>query len=333
MTGVIRRDMLKGAAALVGAAAMALVASAGPVLADTYPSKPVTIVVPFPPGGSTDLLARQIAEKIAGPLGQPVVVENRGGAGGTVGAFHVVKSAPDGYTLLMGVTGSNAISAALRDDLPYDPVKDFAPVSLVVSAPLVLVVNADSKFKTVQDVVAHAKAKPGTFTHGSPGVGTSMHMAGELFGLQSDTKLVHVPYKGSAAALQDLLGGQIDAMFGDLLVVSEHVKAGKLRALGVTSMKRHPMLPDTPTIAETVLPKYEATSWQGVFAPAGTPAPVLTRLYQEVSKALATDELKAFFAQRGFLVEGRTPEESKAFIAAEVPKWKEVVKAAGIKTQ
>lgn len=333
MTGVMRRDMLKGAAVLLGAAAMALVSSAAPVLAETYPSKPVTIVVPFPPGGSTDLLARQIAEKISGPLGQPVVVENRGGAGGTVGAFHVVKSAPDGYTLLMGVTGSNAISAALRDDLPYDPVKDFAPVSIVVSSPLVLVVNSDSKFKTVKDVIDYAKAKPGTFTHGSPGVGTSMHMAGELFGLQSGTKLVHVPYKGSAAALQDLLGGQIDGMFGDLLVVSEYIKTGKLRALGVTSKKRHPMLPDTPTIAEAALPKYEAISWQGVFAPAGTPEPILDRLYKEIFKAVSAEDLKAFFAQRGFIIEGRTPAESKAFIAEEVPKWKDVVKEAGIKTK
>lgn len=330
MTGVNRRDLMKRTAGVLGAAAMALAVGAGPVQAETYPSKPITIVVPFPPGGSTDLLARQIGEKISGPLGQPVVVENRGGAGGTVGAFHVVQAAPDGYTLLMGVTGSNAISAALRSDLPYDPVKDFAPVSIVVSAPLALVVNAESKFKSVQDVIDYAKANPDTFTHGSPGVGTSMHMAGELFGLKSGTKLVHVPYKGSAAALQDLLGGQIDGMFGDILVTSEHIKAGKLTALGVTSLKRHPMLPDTPTIAETALPGYQATSWQGVFAPAGTPDDVLQKLYGEIAKALETEDLKSFFAERGFVVEGQSPADSKAFIAAEVPKWKEVVQAAGI---
>jgi len=330
MTGVHRRELMKRTATALGAAALVLATGIGTAMADVYPSKPITIVVPFPPGGSTDLLARQIAEKITGPLGQPVVVENRGGAGGTVGAFHVVQSPADGYTLLMGVTGSNAISAALRSDLPYDPVKDFSPVSIVVSSPLALVVNADSEFKSVQDVIAFAKTKPETFTHGSPGVGTSMHMAGELFGLQSQTKLVHVPYKGSAAALQDLLGGQIDGMFGDILVTAEHIKAGKLRALGVTSLKRHPMLPDTPTIAEAALPAYEAISWQGVFAPAGTPDNILQKLHGEIFKALDTPELKDFFAQRGFVVEGSTPADAKAFIASEVPKWKDVVKAAGI---
>jgi tripartite-type tricarboxylate transporter receptor subunit TctC len=332
MTGDFYRTVLKGAAAMMVAAGVALV-SAAPVLAQAYPSKPVTLVVPFAAGGSTDLLARQIGAKISGPLGQPVIVENRGGAGGALGAGLVAKAAPDGYTLLMGVSGSNAISAALREDLPYDPVKDFAPVSLVVSSPLVLVVNASSNLKSVQDVIAYAKANPSTFTHGSPGIGTSMHMAGELFGLEAKVKLEHVPYKGSAAALQDLLGGQISGMFGDLLVVLEHVKSGRLRALGVTSLTRHPMLPDTPTIAETALPKYEATSWQGVFAPAGIPAPVLARLYQEVSKAIAADDLKNFFVERGFMVQARTPEESKAYVAAEVTKWKAVVKAAGIKAE
>ncbi len=331
MTGVFYRNVMRGAASLMVAAGVVLVATAA--IAQAYPSKPVTMIVPFAAGGSTDLLARQIGAKISGPLGQPVIVENRGGAGGALGANLVAKAAPDGYTLLMGVSGSNAISAALRSDLPYDPVKDFAPISLVVSSPLVLVVNANSNFKSVKDVIDYAKAKPSTFTHGSPGIGTSMHMAGELFGLEAKVKLEHVPYKGSAAALQDLLGGQIDSMFGDLLVVLEHVKSGRLRALGVTSLTRHPMLPDTPTVAEAALPKYEATSWQGVFAPAGIPEPIRTRLYQEVSKALAADDLKTFFTERGFMVEARKPDESKAYVAAEVAKWKAVVQAAGIKPE
>ena len=215
-------------------------AAAPPLHAQQYPEKPITIVVPFPPGGSTDVLARQIAEKISGPLGQPVVVENRAGAGGTVGANHVARTDPDGYTLLMGVTGSNAISAVLRDNLPYDPLTDFSPVSLVVSAPLVVVVNSKNDIKSIQDYIEFAKAKPSTMTHGSPGVGTSMHLTGELFGLESGTKLVHVPYKGSAAALQDLLGGQLMSMFGDVLVTAEYIKSGRVRALAVTSSKRHP---------------------------------------------------------------------------------------------
>lgn len=317
----------------MGAATLALSAGlTAPVLAaDAYPEDPITIVVPFPPGGSTDLLARKIGEAISEPLGQPVVVENRGGAGGTVGANYVAKSDADGYTLLMGVTGSNAISAALRDDLPYSPTADFDPVSIVISSPLALVVNADSDFTSVEDVLAYAKANPETFTHGTPGVGTSMHMAGELFGLESGTSLVHVPYKGSAAALQDLLGGRIDAMFGDILVTSEYISSGRLRALGVTGTQEHFLLEGVPTIAEAGLPEYAAFSWQGVFAPAGTPPEVLDTLYDAVAAALESDDLQALFRERGFLVEGMTPADSKAFIASEVEKWTAVVDAAGLK--
>ncbi|WP_118137841.1 tripartite tricarboxylate transporter substrate binding protein [Oceanicella sp. SM1341] len=324
-----RRGVLAG---LALAAATALLPLAGPAAAQGFPERPVTIVVPFPPGGSTDLLARQIAEKISAPLGQPVVVENRAGAGGAVGANYVARSDPDGYTLLMGVTGSNAISSVLRDDLPYEPLKDFAPVSLVVSAPLVLVVNAESEFTSVADVIAFAQENPQTFTHGSPGIGTSMHLTGELFGLETGTELVHVPYAGSAAAMQDLLGGQLDAMFADLLVSSEYISGGRLRALAVTSAARHPMLPDVPTVAEAGVEGFAATSWQGVFAPAGTPEPVLDRLYEVVTAALTDDDLKAFFAERGFMVEGRTPAASQEFIAAEIDKWGKVVDAAGLKT-
>ena len=330
----MRRQFLKG----LGAAALAVTAGmtgglgVQPALAaDAWPDKPITIVVPFPPGGSTDLLARKIGEAISGPLGQPVAVENRGGAGGTVGANYVAKSDPDGYTLLMGVTGSNAISAALRDDLPYSPTADFDPVSIVISSPLALVVNSDSDFKSVEDVIAYAKANPDTFTHGTPGVGTSMHMAGELFALKSGTKLVHVPYKGSAAALQDLLGGRIDAMFGDILVTSEYINSGRLRALGVTGTQEHFLLEGVPTIAEAGLPDYAAFSWQGVFAPAGTPPEVLDKLFTAVDAALKTDELQAVFRERGFLVEGMPPAKSKAFIASEVEKWTDVVNAAGLK--
>ena len=299
-------------------------------VAQDYPNQPVTIVVPFPPGGSTDLLARQIAETISEPLGQPVVVENRGGAGGTVGANYVAQSNPDGYTLLMGVTGSNAISGILRDNLPYEAATDFAPVSIVVSSPLVLAVNADSDLETVEDVVAFAQANPGAFSHGSPGVGTSMHMTGEMFALESETSLLHIPYQGSAAALQDLLGGNLVAMFGDILVLSEHFESGDLRPIAVTSLERHFMLPDVPTIAESGLDGFEAVSWQGVFAPAGTPQEILDQLYAEISTAMESDEMQAFFEERGFLVEGRSPADSQAYVVDQIEMWTGVVDAAGI---
>ncbi len=297
--------------------------------ADPYASKPVTIVVPFPPGGSTDLLARRIGEKLAQSLGQPVLVENRAGAGGTVGSDYVTKSAPDGYTLLMGVTGTNAISASLYPKLPYDPLRDFVPVSVVVSAPLVLVVASTAKQKSVADLIAYAKKNPGAITHGSPGKGTSMHLTGEMFAQASGTQLTHVPYRGSAPALQDLLGGQISAMFGDLLVVQPMVAAGKLRALAVTSKERHPMFPGVPTMAESGLAGFEALSWQGLFAPAATPPDIVARLNAEVVKIVRAPELKEFFAARGFIIEAKSTTESFKFIQAEVPKWGRIVKASG----
>lgn len=317
---------------IITALGLAAAALAAPVAqAQSWPEQPITIVVPFPPGGSTDLLARTIGEEISETLGQPVVVENRGGAGGTVGANYVTQAEPDGYTLLMGVTGSNAISAVLRDDLPYSPTDDFDPVSIVISSPLVLVVRSESDFESVEDVMSYAMENPETFTHGTPGVGTSMHMAAELFGLESETKLLHVPYQGSAAALQDLLGGQIDSMFGDILVTSEHVKAGTLRPLAVTGTQEHFLLEGVPTMQEAGLTEYAAFSWQGLFAPAGTPDDVLQTLYEAVAAALETEELQAIFRERGFLVEGMPPAESKEFIANEVEKWGRVVDAAGLK--
>jgi len=298
-----------------------------------FPSKPIRLVVPFPPGGSTDLLARRIGEKLASALGQPVIVDNKPGAGGTLGSDFVAKSPADGYTLLFGVTGSNAIAASLYPKLPYDPAKDFAPVSLVVSAPLVLTVNATSRYKSVADVIAYAKQNPERFSHGSPGSGTSMHLTGEMFAHATETKLTHVPYKGSAPALNDLMGGQIDAMFGDLLVVAPLVKEGKLRALAVSSAQRNPMLPEVPTLAEAGLTGFEALSWQGIFAPAATPAPVLARLSTEVVKAVRSDELKDFFAQRGFVVEALSQQDSRRFIASEIPKWGRIVKLSGASAQ
>jgi tripartite-type tricarboxylate transporter receptor subunit TctC len=296
-----------------------------------YPNKPIRIVVPFPPGGSTDLLARRLGEKLAAAMGQPVVVENKPGAGGTTGADFVAKSAPDGYTLLMGVTGSNAIAASLYPKLPYDTLKDFAPVSQLVSAPLVLSVNASSPIKSVRDYVAAARVKP--LSHGTPGNGTSMHLTAEMFDQAAGVRLMHVPYKGSAPAMNDLLGGTLDSMFGDFLVLLPQIKAGKVTPLAVTSARRHPMLPDVPTVAETGLPglaQFEAASWQGLFAPAGLPRDVMAKLNAEVVKAMESADLKEFFGSQGFIVGGTTPEQFKALIESEVPKWGRVIKAGNI---
>jgi tripartite-type tricarboxylate transporter receptor subunit TctC len=300
--------------------------------AQTFPSKPIRLVVPFPPGGSTDLLARRLGEKLAASLGQPVVVENKPGAGGTTGADAVSKSAPDGHTLLVGVTGSNAIAGSLYPKLPYDVLRDFTPVSMVVSAPLVLAVSSASNLRTVRDYVAASKAD--SITYGTPGNGTSMHLTGEMFNLATSARLTHVPYKGSAPALNDMLGGSLQSMFGDFLVLLPQIRAGKVRPIAVTSARRHPMLPEVPTIAESGVPgleRFEASSWQGLFAPAGLPRDVLARLNTEVVKALESPDIKEFFGSQGFLVGGSTPEQFRALIEAEVPKWERVIKAAHVK--
>jgi len=321
-----RRLALGGAVALAATALLPSLAAA-----QGFPTKPIRIVVPFPPGGSTDLLARRIGEKLAAVWGQPVVVENRAGAGGTVGADYVAKSAPDGHTLLMGVTGSNAIAGALYPRLPYDVVKDFAPVSLVVSSPLVLVRNPGFAPKTVQELVAAARAKPGSISYGSPGNGTSMHLTGEMFKLSAKVSMLHIPYRGSAGALTDLMGGQIDTMFGDFLVVWPQVEAGKVVPIAVTSKTRHKMLPNVPTIAESGYPGFEALSWQGLFAPAATPPAIVEQFNREVNKALASADIQEYFGSRGFTLGGSSAGEFKTFIQVEADKWARIVQASGAK--
>ncbi|HVQ69423.1 MAG TPA: tripartite tricarboxylate transporter substrate binding protein [Bradyrhizobium sp.] len=296
----------------------------------TYPNKPINIIVPFAPGGSTDVLARRLGDKLAAAWGQPVVVGNRPGAGGTLGADFVAKSAPDGYTLLMGVTGSNAIAQALYPKLPYDVIKDFAPISMMVSAPLVLAVNPDVKANTAAEFLALAKSKAGALSYGSAGNGTSMHLTGEMYKQASDVSMVHVPYRGSAAMLTDLMSGEIQATFGDVLVLMPQIEAGKIRALAVTSKARHGMLPNVPTLDETGLKGFEALSWQGLFAPAATPPEVVERLSTEVNKAMQSADIKEFFAAQGFSVQGTTPETFKTFVANEVQKWTPIVKNAGV---
>ena len=296
----------------------------------TYPNKPIHIVVPFAPGGSTDLLARRVGDKLAAAWGQPVVVDNRPGAGGTIGADFVAKSAPDGYTLLAGVTGSNAIAQALYPKLPYDVMKDFSPVSMIASAPLVLAVNPDVAAKTAAEFLALVKSKPGALSYGSAGNGTSMHLTGEMYKQAAEVSMVHVPYRGSAGMLTDLVSGQIQVTFGDVLVLLPQIEAGKIRALAVTSKARLPILPDVPTLNEAGLKGFEALSWQGFFAPAGTPLDLVEKLSAEVNRAMQSPDIKGYFAARGFIVEGTTPEAFKTFIASEVKKWTPIVKSSGV---
>jgi tripartite-type tricarboxylate transporter receptor subunit TctC len=293
--------------------------------AQDFPTRPMRIVVPFPPGGSTDLIGRRIAEKFQASMGQPALVENRPGAGGAVGAEHVARSAPDGHTLLLGVTGSNAVSYSLNPKLPYQP-KDFDPVSLVVSAPLTVVVNSSVPAKNLKELVALNRP----FTHGTPGNGTSMHLTAEMFNLAAQAKFVHVPYKGTAGALNDLIGGQIQMMFGDFLVTLPQVKAGKVRALAVTSLQRHPLLPEVPTVAESGYPGFEALSWQGVFAPAGTPPATMAKLNAELVRAINAPEMKEYFASQGFFLGGSSPAEFRSFVDREILKWARIVKEANV---
>jgi tripartite-type tricarboxylate transporter receptor subunit TctC len=304
----------------------ALFLCATQAFAQDFPAKPIRIIVPFPPGGSTDVIGRRIAEKWQASMGQPVLVENKPGAGGAVGAEQVAKSPADGYTLLIGVTGSNGVSYSLNPKLPYQP-KDFDPVSLVVSAPLTIVVNPSVPAKNLKELVALNQP----LNHGTPGNGTSMHLTGEMFNIAAHTKFVHVPYKGTAGALNDLMGGQIQMMFGDFLVTLPQVKAGKIRALAVTSAQRHPLLPDVPTVAESGYPGFEALSWQGMFAPAGTPPAILAKLNAELVKAINTPDMKDYFASQGFFVGGNSPADFRAFIDREIPKWAQIVKTANVK--
>ena len=309
---------------------MMLVAPAAQAQPAAWPSRPVRIVVPFPPGGSTDVLARRLAERLGPALGQTFIVENRPGAGGTTGADLVAKSPPDGHTLLLGVTGSNAIAASLYPNLPYDTVRSFAPVSRLVSAPLVLVVNAALPARDVAGYVAAARAVRGGLTYATPGNGTSMHLTGVMFAGAAGVELTHVPYRGSAGAITDLVAGQVQSAFADLLVVLPQVTSGAVRALAVTSRTRHPLLPEVPTMEEAGLRGFEAASWQGLFAPAGTPPEVLARLHAEVARAMASEDIRDGFARQGFIVEATGPADFAAFVAAETAKWAEVVRAGRV---
>ena len=308
-----------------------------PVMAQgTWPTgKAITYLVPFPPGGNTDTLARLIAQPLGNALGTPVVIDNKGGAGGSVGSAIAARAPADGYMILGGTISSHAINVSLYPKLDYDPVKSFEPVAMLGSGPLVLVVPASSPYKTLDDVLAASKAKAsaGGLSSASPGTGTSPHMAMELLAYQSGVKFTHVPYKGSGPAVQDVIGGQVDMMFDTTLIVGPHIQAGKLRPIAVSSSKRLESLPDVPTIAEAGQKGFDMGSWQAVFAPAGTPKPVVDRLHAEIMKIVATPEVQARLKSFGMLPSTMTPAELGAYQKAEVAKWAQVIKAAGIKAE
>jgi tripartite-type tricarboxylate transporter receptor subunit TctC len=306
-----------------------------PLFAQSWPTKPVKIVVPFAPAGTTDILARALAPELSKAFGQPFVIENKPGAGGNLGADQVAKST-DGHTLLMGTVGTHAINPALYAKMPYDHVKDFVPVTLVAGVPNVLVMNPAKAealgIQGVPDLIRVARASPGKLNMASSGNGTSIHLAGELFKSMTGTYMVHFPYRGSGPALLDLLGGNMDLMFDNLPSAMPHIKAGKLKALAVTSAERSAALPDLPTVAEAgPLKGFEASSWFGLLAPAGTPADVVNRVQQETAKALATPAMKERLLAQGAIPSGMSPADFAALIAAETKKWAAVVKASGAK--
>lgn len=308
------------------------------VWAQAWPSKPVRIVVPFAAGGTTDILARAIAPELTRAFGQSFFVENKAGAGGNLGAEIVAKSPGDGYTLLMGTVGTHGINRALYAKLPYDPIKDFVPITVVAGVPNVMELNADfakaHNIHSVQDFIAYAKANPGKVNMASSGNGTSIHLAGELFKSMAGVYMVHFPYRGSNPALLDMIGGSMDVMFDNLPSSLPHIKSGKLKALAVTSSQRSGALPDVPTVEEVggpALKGYEASSWFGLLAPAGTSADVVNRIQQEVAKALATPAVKEKLLAQGAIPGGNTPADFVKFIDAEHIKWARVVKASGAK--
>ena len=295
--------------------------------AQGYPTKPIKVVVPYPPGGPTDIVARVVSQKLSEQTGQQFLVENRPGAGGNIGAEAVAKAPADGYTLLVATT-AHAINPSLFKSLNYQLLKDFVPVSQLTSGPLVIVVNPALPAKNVAELIALAKAKPGTLSFASSGNGQSTHLSAELFSSMAGVKMNHVPYKGSAPALTDVMGGQAALMFDTMLSAMPHVKSGKLRALAVTSAKRSPAAPELPTVAET-LPGYEAIAWNNLLAPAGTPKDVIAKLSAELKKVLDQPDVKERFAAQGFAAAWTTPEASTAFMQSEVDKWAKVVKASG----
>ena len=323
---------------LIHAAAASLAAGTLPAFAQgAWPTgKAITYLVPFPAGGTTDTLGRLISQKLGTALGTSVVIDNRGGAGGSVGSEVASRAAPDGYTMLGGTISSHAINVSLYPKIGYDPIKSFAPVTLIGTNPVVLVVNAASPYKTLKDVLEASKTKPGGLSSASAGTGTSQHLSLELLAYKSGVKFTHVPYKGSGPAIQDVIGGQVDMMFDTTVVAAPHIQSGKLRAIAVTSAKRLASMPDVPTVAESAikgLGDFEVVSWQAIFVPAGTPAPIVDRLHKEIRTILAQPDMQEKMKGFGMEPADMTTAQIAAFQKAEVDKWAQVIKAANIKVE
>lgn len=315
------------AACRTALAALSLVAAAASAAQD-WPTKPITLVVPYPPGGPTDIVARVVAQGLGDELKQTIIVDNRSGAGGNIGADMVAKAAPDGYMLLLATT-AHAINMSLFKNLNYDTRKSFAPVTLLTSGPLVIVTRPDLPANNVRELIALAKSTPGKLTFASSGNGQSTHLAAELFGAMAGVRMVHVPYRGSAPALTDVMGGQADIMFDTMLSSMPYVNGGKLKALAVTGAASSPAAPNVPTVAEAGLPGYEATAWNGLLAPAGTPASVVERLNSALQKVLGRADIQQKFAAQGFAPAWKTPADTARFLDVEVEKWAGVVKTSG----
>ena len=317
--------------AVLTALIAAVSAGAAPAAAQTYPSRPITLVVPFPPGGSATIIARIIADKMSEGLGQQIVIDNRGGAGGSIAARQVAKSAPDGATLLLAFTGTLAVSPLIFANVGYDPRKDFAGIGLIGMAPSVLAVHPSVPARSVADLVGIAKAEPGKIQYGSPGIGTTNHLAGELLAAMTGIRITHIPYKGTGPAITDLLGGHIAMMFAPIPAAHGNVSAGALRALGVTSLKRSSLWPDIPTVAETGLPGFEVVQRSTLLAPAGTPRTIIDRLNKELNAVLATDEVRRRLAVEGGEPVPGAPEEYAADIDREEMRWSKLVATIGLK--
>jgi tripartite-type tricarboxylate transporter receptor subunit TctC len=310
-------------------AILSLLLLSGNVLSQSYPIKPIRLIVPFPPGGPTDIVARPLALLLGDLLKEQVVIENKGGAGGSIGADLVAKSAPDGYTLFMGTVGTNAINGSLYKQLPYDMTKDFTPIALVASAPVVIVVNANDKMKTLAELIAEAKSKPDTIAFGTAGNGTPGHLTAALFESTTQTKFKHIPYKGSAPAVTDLIGGQIPLMFDPIQSVLPHITSGKLRALAVTSKTRSPLLPNVPTVAELGYPQFESTAWWALFGPAKLPEGVTKKLRSDTEKVAQSAAFKERLGNLGVQPNTDFKESLANFQTSEIAKWARVVRDSG----
>jgi tripartite-type tricarboxylate transporter receptor subunit TctC len=295
-----------------------------------YPAKPIKLVVPYAPGGGADGVARIVAKKASETLGQPIVIENKGGAGAILGTDMVARAEPDGYTLLLGQSGPISINPAVYKSLPYDPVKDLAPITMTTAYPYILVVNSDLTASTLQEFVTLAKSKPGALNYGSTGVGAANHLVAELFNSKAGLQMTHVPYRGTALAVGDLLSGQLTMVFGDPISVLPHIKSGKLRALAVTSLERSPVAPEVPTVAESGYPGFEALAWHGILAPARTPTAVIETLNREFVTAVRDPETRTLLANQAMQPLGSSPEAFAAFIKRDIATWKAVAEAAKI---